>query len=543
MMVRSSLPWMCALVLAGGWFVLDAREARACGGCFHSPPPPTEVDGTVVTDHRMVLSLSPTQTVLWDQVRYSGNPSDFAWVLPVKPGAVIELSQDAWIGSLDAQTETFIQGPTPNCPSAGPPTEYDDNGGGGGGAGCGASDENAAGFGASGGGYADAGAGPGYGYDAGSPVQVVSQQVVGPYDAVTVRASQGEALGDWLRANGYAIPDSIQPTIDAFTTEGFDFIALRLAPGEGVQAMQPVRIVTEGADPSLPLRMVAAGVGANVGLELYILSEGRYHPQNFPDATIDFSQLTWDPYQSRSNYTELATAALAADAGTAWLTEYSGPANLYGNASLSSTYQQSCHPVTIPPPASCGGVAEAGAAPIADAAGDTGQGAAGDSALDDASEGDAQGETGAPGSDAGTPQDEAGEEDAADVDSGTCASTVVPCDDLSLALTGIAKGGLWVTRLRANLPSSALGADLILEASPDQTVVSSTHTTQKYSDPSYNPCPATSSAATTSTASSPQGGCACETPDARRHRYADALVGMLLFAFGASVARRRRRVA
>ena len=49
--------------------------------------------------------------------------------------------------------------------------------------------------------------------------------------------------------------------------------------------------------------MVAAGVGANVGIQLYVISEGRYHPQNFPDATIDFSQLAWDPSQQRSNYT------------------------------------------------------------------------------------------------------------------------------------------------------------------------------------------------------------------------------------------------
>jgi len=31
--------------------------------------------------------------------------------------------------------------------------------------------------------------------------------------------------------------------------------------------------------------MVAAGVGANAALELYVLSQGRYHPQNFPDVT------------------------------------------------------------------------------------------------------------------------------------------------------------------------------------------------------------------------------------------------------------------
>src|ERR1700722_449283 len=129
MLLRSSLVATCAFALASAWFVVDAPQARACGGCFHPPPGPTEVDGTVVTDHRMVLSLSMTQTVLWDQIKYAGTPADFAWVLPVKPGAVIELSQDAWIASLDAATQTVIQGPTSSCGA--PSTEYDGNGGGG----------------------------------------------------------------------------------------------------------------------------------------------------------------------------------------------------------------------------------------------------------------------------------------------------------------------------------------------------------------------------------------------------------------------------
>jgi hypothetical protein len=185
-------------------------------------------------------------------------------------------------------------------------------------------------------------------------VQVVSQSVVGPYDAVTVRSSQGEALGDWLRANGYEVPVTIQPTIDAFTNEGFDFIALKLRPGEGVQAMQPVRVVTAGADPSLPLRMVAAGVGPNVGIELFVLSEGRYHLQNFPEATIDFTKLEWDPHNNISNYETLATAALQASGGSAWLTESSGPADLYtmfgfgntNNPPLAGTYNVTCTPLT-----------------------------------------------------------------------------------------------------------------------------------------------------------------------------------------------------
>ncbi len=107
------------------------HDAHACGGCFHPPPTPTEVE-TVVTGHRMVFSTSPLQSVLWDQIQYSGNPSDFAWVLPVTPGAMIQLSQDAWMASLDAATAPVVTGPTPNCPQSSAS----------GGVGCGASESS-----------------------------------------------------------------------------------------------------------------------------------------------------------------------------------------------------------------------------------------------------------------------------------------------------------------------------------------------------------------------------------------------------------------
>jgi MYXO-CTERM domain-containing protein len=446
-------------------------------------------------------------------------------VLPVKPGARIELSQDAWIASLDASTQVVIQGPSPSC-GGGVPVDYAGRGGGGCSFGASSSDNApAAAFGAA---EADASAG-------GQAVQVVSESVVGPYDAVTVRSSQGEALGAWLNANGYDVPASIQPTIDAFTAQGFDFIALKLAPGEGVQAMQPVRVITPGADPSLPLRMVAAGVGAKVGIELFVLSEGRYHPQNFPDATIDFSQLAWDPYQSRSNYSELAQAAMAAGAGNGWLTESAQSVALFGgsngyNPALASVYQQTCRPLTLPPPPSCGG---------------SGSGSSGDAGGTMSSEAGASGggteggvmEAGV--SDGGASDGTDAAPDAGDDDGGACAPTVVGCDDLNLAMTGITVGDLWVTRLRANLPANALANDLVLEAAPSQQPVNSVHTTSTYTDPNYNPCPKTSSA--TSSGSSSSSGCACRTAESSpRDRYAD-VIAMGLGAVGLALSLRRRR--
>jgi len=87
---------------------LAPSDARACGGCFH---PEDQPETTVVTGHRMAFSISTTQTVLWDQIQYAGNPKDFAWVLPGKPGARIEVANDAWFEALDAATTTRVVAP------------------------------------------------------------------------------------------------------------------------------------------------------------------------------------------------------------------------------------------------------------------------------------------------------------------------------------------------------------------------------------------------------------------------------------------------
>jgi hypothetical protein len=513
-----SLTIACALLAPAACLVLGARDARACGGCFHQPPA-QQVETTVVTDHRMAFSLSPTQTVLWDQIRYSGNPTEFAWVLPVRQGARIELSHDAWIAALDASTATVITGPTPNCPGTG------------GGVGCGGSSASPSSSKSTGG---DATGG-------GPSVQVVSQQVIGPYDAVTVRSTQGEALGAWLLANGFDVSPAIQPTIDAYTTEGFDFIALKLRPGYGVQAMQPVRVVTAGADPSLPLRMVAAGVGARVAIVLFVLSEGRYHPKNFLDTKIDFSKLVWDPSKLQSNYSTLVEQALAAAGGTGWLTESSQPANVspngfgYPNPPLGPTYESTCrNQIAAPNACGPGGAADASArvaegGGASEAGGDTAD--AGDSA---AETGDDAADAGDDGTDTGVEIDAGASASGAEggvATSGSEAGTCMPtpaCDDLQVAMTGI-RGQLWVTRLRADLPASALATDLVLEATPSQTPVSNLHQTDIYSIAGYSPCPNGSN-----------GSCAAASSDSH-NGYADA-AAFALGAVGLALTLRRRRM-
>jgi hypothetical protein len=48
-------------------------------------------------------------------------------------------------------------------------------------------------------------------------------------------------------------------------------------------------------------------------------------------------------------------------------------------------------------------------------------------------------------------------------------------DDLETAVFGMHRNDVWLTRLRAELPVTALAADLRLEAHPSQTTVSNVH--------------------------------------------------------------------
>jgi len=266
--------------LAGGVALLAtmARDSRACGGCFIRP----SQNATVVTDHRMIFSVSPTQTTLYDQIKYSGSPSDFAWVLPIHGQVNLGVSSDLLFSALDQTTQTTILAPPNPCQPCN----------------CGPVSFGAGGIPGGGNGGFPAPVAPG--------VTVTAQEVVGPYATVQLHPNSSAdtaAVTAWLVANNYSIPAAVGPIIAAYVSEGFDFLAIKLVPGTGVQAMRPISVTSSGAALSLPLRMVAAGTGSTVGITLWVVASGRYEPKNFSFFTIAPSSLVWDWSTSSSNYT------------------------------------------------------------------------------------------------------------------------------------------------------------------------------------------------------------------------------------------------
>jgi hypothetical protein len=371
-----------------------------------------------------------------------------------------------------------VQPPPQNCP---PPPD-----------GCGQNGGPTAGFGASG------------SSSGGGGVNVTNAQVVGPYQTVQLQSTDPQALDAWLTTNGYAITDDLKPVIAAYVAGGFDFLAMKLVPGAGVQSMRPVRVTFGGASPTLPLRMVAAGTGATVGITLYVVADGRWEPANFPWFHIEDKDIVWDWSQSDSNYRTLEQQKEAAANNAIWEVESS--VTQY-TSTVQSQIQEAAQYGFVPGGTSSGGFGGAGA-----------------------SNGDAYAPIDPSGSDPGKTADE------------------VMQEDLTTLFAGISTQSFRLTRLRGDLAHAALGTDLQLQAAADQSTLSNSHqATQSVNGPLcpvYQGCSVVGQAVYDPSQSNGRSVSGCSVPASEPTSWGQtAILGGLagLLVVSSVRARRRRR--
>jgi Uncharacterized protein conserved in bacteria (DUF2330) len=489
--------------------VSHGSDALACGGCFHGV---NEVNPSVVTGHRMALSISQSRTVLWDQVEYAGDPKEFAWVLPVGENAYIEEADDAFFEALEAVSATRVMSRAITC--NGQQIQQAMSSGG-----CGAS--------------TPIDTIEPRGTDATTEQQgmvrgvtVVHEGTVGPYETATIKSNDPQALRTWLTTNGYAIPADIESVIDGYVAEGASFIALRLQPGFGVRQMTPIRVITPGASPILPLRMVAAGTGTATSIVLYVLGEGRYRAAMRPHSLILPQDVTWDWAAFQSDYATLRANSFVDDA---FLTSFAHSGGL--TAPVTTTDGSNAEYDVVYPTGTVGTYDN----------------------LVDLYFGQAGANDGLP-IECGNVRDSlalaaAGAQVAAPCDAAdpmcmpptnSISAANLECEghrDIAVALEGMHPRDVWVTRLEANLSRKALGQDLIVEADAQQTPVTNWMIAGK--DANLPPCNPPSAAPTPAVQASPGVGCGCTTPQSRSFDPAAALIALLALIHSAKQIRRR----
>ncbi|MCM1946829.1 DUF2330 domain-containing protein [Streptomyces sp. G2] len=140
-------------------------------------------------------------------------------------------------------------------------------------------------------GYGDgaaAGAAPG------GAVGVVGRERLGPFDVARLTATDPEALGTWLRTNGFELPDRLTPELRPYIERKWEYVAIRLAPEKRDERLHgeltPLRVTFASPELVYPMRLSRLAATPQT-LGLSILAAHRMEPRsaiggNRPEVTF-----------------------------------------------------------------------------------------------------------------------------------------------------------------------------------------------------------------------------------------------------------------
>ena len=185
-------------------------------------------------------------------VSFEGDAEDFAWVIPVPNMPEIAVTDAELFWELSEFTAAEVPG-------------------GGGGFGC-------------------------FGGGAGAPedqggVDVIEEQVVGPYATAILSATNATALVDWLNANGYIFPENGEEIVSEYIEKEWYFVATKInAVEEGTNytlaegAIEPIVLSFASNQTVYPLRIssLSASTAELSEVLLYVLADHLMVPEQYP---------------------------------------------------------------------------------------------------------------------------------------------------------------------------------------------------------------------------------------------------------------------
>ncbi len=117
-------------------------------------------------------------------------------------------------------------------------------------------------------------------------VTIEAQYTVGEYDILILSAEQSDGLEQWLRENGYRIPNGASPILQSYLKQNMRFFVARVNLAEqaklGFRYLRPLAVAYETPKFMLPIRL--GTVNANGPQELFIYAltrNGRVETTNY----------------------------------------------------------------------------------------------------------------------------------------------------------------------------------------------------------------------------------------------------------------------
>ncbi|MFF5784532.1 DUF2330 domain-containing protein [Streptomyces sp. NPDC012693] len=225
--------------------------AYACG-CGAMIPSRSERIG-VDREESAVRWDGRTETVVM-RFRVHGNARHAAWIMPVPSRADVTLGDPGLFDALERLTEPEQRDRFHFWPRDGEwPFDRDH------GDGAGAPPPGAGGVG------------------------VVGRERLGPFDVARLTATEPEALGTWLRTNGFELPDRLTGALQPYVDRKWEYVAVRLAPQQKDAVLQgeltPLRITFASPELVYPMRLSRLAATAQT-LGLYVLADHRMEPRS-----------------------------------------------------------------------------------------------------------------------------------------------------------------------------------------------------------------------------------------------------------------------
>jgi len=279
---------------------LLVSSSLACGGLFcQSSLLPVDQ-----TAERVIFALDKQaqQVDVHVQIFYAGPASEFAWVVPVPAVPDVASSSDILFANLDYLTrptffvDTRYDG---TCSDRYPDYDYTDT-----------VDTNDTVV-------LDTAV------QRAPSVTVIATAQVGPYDQVTLQATDADALVSWLNDNGYLVPEAIAEKAAPYVAAGSYFVALKLQSDRSEGDIRPIRLRYAGTAASIPLVLTSVASAPDLRITPYVFStSGRAVPTNYLHVQINEAAVDWLGYGG--NYESVVTAAANEAGGQAFATEFAG---------------------------------------------------------------------------------------------------------------------------------------------------------------------------------------------------------------------------
>ena len=290
-----------------GLSTLNLQDAQACG-CFTPPDPSVPV---VQAGERIAFAMDNGMVTAHIQIQYQGNATDFGWLLPLPSVPKLELGTDELFNQLTTLTQPkyrLNRAYEGNCSFD--PSRF----GGGGGTATGAAAPSA----------------NGGGEDSAGQSVLVIQDSIGPYDYAVLHADSKDEMLKWLSDNHYFVPAGTDSTVGPYIRPGAYFLALKLKSGASTGDLQPVVLHYASDLPMIPLVLTSVGAKPDMGIQVWMLGQGRAIPRNYFHTIINDAVIDW--FTAGQNYNDVIIRAThEADGRHTFVTEYAGPSKILQN--------------------------------------------------------------------------------------------------------------------------------------------------------------------------------------------------------------------